>query len=103
MDTDTLLLSAKELLDAGDEEGLRTFLVEHIHELPEELRNQLVAFFFTETVTLHAEGIQAETEFIRDSLTALDELGELRTILAEQVNLAAVRSRLSRGDAPAQG
>ena len=96
MDTDTLFMEVLELCEAGDEKGLRTFLAEHINEFPEEIRDQIVIFFFEEAITDHANALEEELEFKRGATETLEMLGTMKKIAEDQLKTAEVRERLQK-------
>lgn len=94
MDIDTLFDSVLSLIDAGDESALRMFVAEHVNEFPEDIRDQVVMFFFKEAVSDHAEGVQAEEELLRESLGLMEELGTLKKAIEDRQAADATLKRL---------
>lgn len=96
MDTDTLFDELIVLADAGDEQAIRTFLATHINEFPEEIRSQIVMFFFEEAVSDHAAGLRAEAELVENATNTLDLLGGIKQLVEDQIGVDAVRNRLKK-------
>jgi hypothetical protein len=44
------------IIDKGDEEKARKFLLEHLKEFPEESKNAIIAAFVEEAITKQADG-----------------------------------------------
>lgn len=97
MDIDVLTENVQNLLEEGDEAVLRTFVVEHINEFPEDVRNEIALYLFEEAVTERADAMDATDAYMEDADEALETLGSLKRTLEEYVRLAAVRERLHMG------
>lgn len=96
MDTDALFDKVFELYEAGDEQAIRTFLITHVNEFPQEVRDQIVFFFFEEAVKDHAEGLAADLAFKEMAADTLDALGAIKKAIEEQMKTAEVRWRLEK-------
>ncbi len=96
MDTDALFEQVLQLYENGDEQALRAFLVAHVNEFPEEVRNQIVFFFFEEAVTDHAEGLEESRALLEEGADTLETLGALKKELEDRLGAEEVRARLAK-------
>ena len=80
-----------ELVEKGDEEATRQFLIDHLNEFPEEMKKNIAFAFFVDAVK--KEAVIAETQ--KEGLEMLKEADEAEAILADASKAADLREAIS--------
>lgn len=91
MNKEELLNSFIALIEKGDEDAARMFLVDHLNEFPEEMRKDIAFAFFVDAVK--KETIISEVQ--KKGLEIMKDLDEVQTILADASKAAALKEQVS--------
>jgi hypothetical protein len=67
-----------DLVKTGDEKRVRDFVIEHIKEFPEDVRDSLIFGFFSEAVQDSGENAEALMKFKEEGLSALMDLARAK-------------------------
>jgi len=94
MSTTELYNKLMELVDAGDEQAAKDFLIEHIKEFPEDVRNKIIFEFFEDAVDQQIENSTNKAEIQKQGLEALKEIGKAEDSLKDEKKAADVRAKL---------
>jgi hypothetical protein len=81
MGIDQLKQEIMRLIEGGDEQALRAFILEHYGELPEEIQAKVLFAFYTEAVERQAG--EAEVKNLQtQALDALEKLEQMKKDLS---------------------
>jgi hypothetical protein len=67
-----------DLVKTGDEKRVRDFVIEHIKEFPEDVRDSLIFSFFSEAVKDNSVDAEALMKFKEEGLSALMDLANAK-------------------------
>ncbi len=74
----------KEIVDNGTEEDARTFLVDHLAEFPEDLRQQIILSLFQQGLQDAATAETARQEFQQEGMDVIREIEVGKRILDDK-------------------
>ncbi len=80
-----------ELVEKGDEEAARQFLVDHLNDFPEEMRKNIAFAFFVDAVMKEA----AIAEVQKQGLEMMKESDVAEAVLADASKAADLREAIS--------
>ncbi len=90
MNQEELYKAFVELVEKGDEEGARAFLVDHLSDFPEEMRKEIAFAFFVDAVEKDAAVANAQKE----GLKMMKTLDEVEAILADASKAASIKEQI---------
>ena len=70
-------------LDTNDEQGAKDFLIEHLNDFPEEMRDKIVFYFFSEAV----EKEMAIEQIKKEGLDLLKKIDQEEQVIHDQQNI----------------
>lgn len=90
MNQEELYNSFIALVEEGDEDKARAFLVDHLNEFPEETRKEIAFAFFVDAVK--KESAVSETQ--KKGIEIMKSLDEVEAILSDASKAAALREQI---------
>ena len=85
-----------KLVEAGDEKAVRSFLIEHINDFPEEIKKKIVFEFFDEAVSKEVESGEHKATLQKEGMDTLKDIDKAEKTLEDQRKMADVRSELGK-------
>lgn len=73
-----------EIIEKGDEERARDFLITHFDEFPDDIKTNIVGAFFEEAVDKLYYALTAEQEYFSQILETKEALEKLKKILEDK-------------------
>ncbi len=83
-----------ELVEAGDESVVRSFLVDHIKEFPEEAQKKIAFEFFENALDAHAESSNQTARIQKEGMDSLKDIEKAENTLKDKQKLSSLRSSL---------
>ncbi len=90
MNPEELYNSFIAFIEAGDEDGARAFLIEHLNDFPEEMKNDVAFAFFMDAVNKEA----AIAEVQKEGLEMMKESDNAEAVLADASKAADLREAI---------
>ncbi len=84
----------KEIMDAGTEEQAQQFLVDHLKEFPEDVKNEIVFSLFESGVNEMAAQDSAVLAFKKDGLELAGELEKALRILNDKLKVLDLQEKM---------
>ncbi len=82
------------LMQKGDEVAARDFLITHLKEFPEELRDKLTLAFFAEGLAGAADEKRLVADFQKDGLATAKTLTEQKRKLEDRLKVLDIKKSL---------
>lgn len=92
MNQEELYNSFIALVEKGDEDAARMFLVDHLNEFPEEMRKEIAFAFFVDAVKKDMVISEAQ----KKGLEIMKDLDEVQMILSDASKAAALKEEISQ-------
>ena len=93
-DFSALYAQFMEIMNKGTEEEARTFLMEHMNELPEDVRQGVILTFFEEGLKEAAANNAAVEEFQKEGIEAVQELETGKRILDDKLKVLELQEKM---------
>ena len=92
MNQEELYNSFIALVEKGDEDAARMFLVDHLNEFPEEMRKEIAFAFFVDAVKKD----MVISEVQKKGVEIMKDLDEVQMILSDASKAAALKEQISQ-------
>jgi len=73
-----------EIIEKGNEEEARDFLISHFDEFPDDIKSSIVGVFFEEAVDKSYYALTAQIEYFRQILETKEVLEKLKRMLEDK-------------------
>ena len=83
-----------DVLSHSDEKEARDFLVEHLDEFPQDVKDAIISAFFEEALTRKAGDLQTIKSFQKDALKEVTSLEQGKKKLADKEKLLEIKKSL---------
>jgi len=83
-----------ELIEAGDENSVRSFIIEHINDFPTDLKNEFIFTFLQEAVELDTRIKEAQVAVVSDGLGALKEINKEKKNLLDKQRILELLTKM---------
>ena len=93
-DFSALYAQFMEIMNKGTEEEARAFLMEHMNELPEDVRQGVMLTFFEEGLKEAAANNAAVEEFQKEGIEAVQELEKGKRILDDKLKVLELQEKM---------
>lgn len=90
MNQEELYNSFIALVEEGDEEKARAFLIDHLNEFPEETKKEIAFAFFVDAVKKDA----TVSEVQKRGLEIMKDLDEIKIILDDASKAASIKEQI---------
>ena len=91
-----LYKTISDLAKKGDEEALRSFLIEHLTEFPEDTQKKIVFEFFNEALDNKIDDETQKIEIQKKGMDLLKEIGEVEKTLDTHKKITNIRLDLTQ-------
>ena len=82
------------IIDSGDEQKARDFLVTHLKEFPQETQDTIVMAFFEEALTQSAEDSAAISKFQKEGLEMVDVMEKMKMKLEDKGKMIELKKTI---------
>lgn len=82
------------LVEKGDEPGIRAFLIDHINDFPEEIKEKIVFAFFTEAVVADGNAAIVKADLLQKGKKILEELSVAENALNDQIKVSTLKDTI---------
>ena len=93
-DFSALYAQLRDIMDNGTEEGARTFLLEHMNEFPEDLREKVVLALFEDGLKEAAANQSAVEDFKQEGVEIANELATGKRILDDKLKVMELQEKM---------
>ena len=93
-DFSALYAQFADIMNNGTEEGARAFLLEHMNEFPEDLREKVVLALFEEGLHEAAANKAAVEEFQREGIEIAHELEKGKRVLDDRIKVLELEEKM---------
>ena len=93
-DFSALYAQFMEIMNKGTEKEARTFLMEHMNELPEDLREKVVLTLFADGLKEAATNHAAVEEFQKEGIEIMQELETGKRILDDKLKVLELQEKM---------
>lgn len=83
-----------EFVEKGDEKGARAFLIEHLNDFPQEVKEKIAFGFFEEAVLNDSAGLKEMSELQQTGKDALEEMAQSANALEEAKKAIEIKESL---------
>jgi len=84
------------LVNKGDEQGARDFLIENLQKFPEDVQDKLTFAFFEEALIDETKGIKEIAEMQKEGIDAMSQIDKAKKVLEEKKKIEDLRSDLTK-------
>jgi hypothetical protein len=85
-----------KLVKEGDEQAVKTFLVDHIKEFSEPMQNKIIAAFFTEALKKKASDVRNIAALQKELLEAFEATEKMQKIVADKKKELEIKEHLAK-------
>ncbi len=82
------------IIETGDEDAARRFLLKHANEFPEEIRNSIAADFFEEVLSGRLRKEESNAALLKSALSIMKEIDKARKELEKKKKLLEIKKDL---------
>lgn len=93
-DFSTLYDKFKEIVDSGTEEDARAFLLNHLNEFPEDMRQNIILSLFQQGLQDAAAAATARQEFQQEGIDAIQELETGKRIMDDNQKVFDLQEKM---------
>ena len=93
-DFSALYAQFRDIMDNGTEEGARTFLLEHMNEFPEDLREKVVLALFEDGLKEAAANQSVVEDFKQEGVEIVNELETGKRILDDKLKVMELEEKM---------
>jgi hypothetical protein len=94
MNGENLYSTFLKLIESGDEQAGKDFLIEHLDEFPDEVRKSIILAFFEDALIRQDRTSQAFVDFEKQGLEAVNTAEKIRSALEKQGRLIEIKESL---------
>lgn len=83
-----------ELIEAGDEQVVRDYILDHLKEFPEDVQKKIIFEFFDDAVDKSIEANTQKSQLQKEGLSAIAEIEKVEKTVKDNQKMSNLRSSL---------